>query len=50
MTALEVWEKYKHLDAALSAGDSGSYSFRSQIISELWGAVKNSLAEKKEEL
>ena len=43
MTVHEVWEKYKHMDEALSAGDSGSYSFRSQIISELWAAIKNEI-------
>ena len=42
-----VWEKYKHMDEVLSEGQSGSYSFRSQIISELWAALKEALKEEE---
>ena len=47
MTLWAVWEKYKHMDSVLSEGRTSSDSFRTQIISDLWAAIKEAL--KKEE-
>ena len=45
MTALEVWEKYKHLDLNLSDGDLVPESFWGSIIVDLWSAIKYSIQE-----
>jgi hypothetical protein len=47
MTAKEVWEKYKHLDAAFSDRDLLPDSFWGSIIFDLWGSIKNSLIEEE---
>lgn len=48
MTALEVWEKYKHLDTPISDGDFVPQTFWESIIVDLWSAVKNTAEKGKE--
>ncbi len=45
MTALEVFEKYKHLDLNLSDRELVPESFWGCIIFDLWSAVKDSIKE-----
>ena len=45
MTALEAWEKYRHLDANLSKRELLPESFWGHIILDLWGAIKESVKE-----
>lgn len=43
MTVHEVWEKYKHFDKAFSPGQNVPEPFRTQIIYDLWAAIKNEI-------
>ena len=43
MTALKVWEKYKHLDLILSPACRRGKDFRSRIIYDLWAAIKHTI-------
>jgi len=45
MTALEAWEKYKHLDLNLSDREMVPESFWGSIIIDLWSAVKHSIQD-----
>ena len=47
MTPLEVWEKYKHLDANLSDRELIPESFWGSIIFDLWAAIKYTIQEGK---
>ena len=47
MTFKEVWEKYKHMDSVLSDGDIYEDHFPSQIIADLWAAIKEALRKEK---
>lgn len=46
MTAEEVYEKYKHLDANLSDRELVPESFWGSIIMDLWVAVKDAVSNK----
>jgi hypothetical protein len=43
MTALEAWEKYKHLDINLSDRELLPCSFWGCIILDLWSAIKDQI-------
>jgi len=50
MTALEAYDKYKHLDENLSDRDLIPESFWGSIIFDLWSAIKESINGRKEGL
>ena len=45
MTALEAFEKYRHLDANLSDRELLPDSFWGSILLDLWSAIKESIKE-----
>ncbi len=45
MTALEVWEKYQHLDLNLSDRDLLPESFWGSMLLDLWEAIKHTIQE-----
>ena len=47
MTAQEAFEKYAHLDQALSDRELVPESFWGCIIFDLWSAIKESIKEKE---
>ena len=45
MTALEVWEKYKHLDINLSDAELITGSFWELMVMDFWSAIKHTIQE-----